>query len=60
MDFGTVPETILTAKGRQQAEHPPDFVLGRVLTPGGLEGFQGATREADGAAPVSGERRNGA
>ena len=34
VDFDTVPETILTRKGREQAENPPDFVLGRVLTPG--------------------------
>ena len=33
-DFNTVPEQILTSRGRSQAEAPPDFVLGRVLTPG--------------------------
>ncbi|CAL1155734.1 unnamed protein product [Cladocopium goreaui] len=36
VDFDTVPETILTRKGREQAENPPDFVLGRVLTPGAV------------------------
>ncbi|CAK9065722.1 Hypothetical protein SCF082_LOCUS33572 [Durusdinium trenchii] len=51
LDFATVPEDVLTAAGRHQAEHPPeawhwknhvdgsrdrDFVLGRVLTPGAI------------------------
>eukprot|EP00434_Breviolum_minutum_P037509 symbB.v1.2.033259.t1/scaffold4106.1/size44601/3 len=35
-DFDTVPEQILTSRGRSQAEAPPDFVLGRVLTPGAI------------------------
>lgn len=45
-DFNTVPEQILTSRGRSQAEAPPDFVLGRVLTPGENPGRKrpGSTR----------------
>lgn len=32
----SLPSSILTVEGRQQALNPPDFVLGRVLTPGAV------------------------
>lgn len=36
LDLNTVSEELLTANGRNQALNPPNFVLGRVLTPGAV------------------------
>lgn len=36
INLSCVSPDILTEDGREQAQHPPDFVLGRVLTPGAV------------------------